>query len=173
LVSLGVADRIDRVRAERRFEDLRSFSNFVIQDLDKAVANGPIPARGVLSTKALQYLASLAPEARGDTSLKLDLIAGYLKVAGIQGDLWPENVGDPSAARQSLARELEIAATLRPRDLNNDGARALVAQCEEKMGDLLGLPGDRAAALDHYAKALKMSQGDLKGSVNLLTKIAG
>jgi tetratricopeptide (TPR) repeat protein len=51
--------------------------------------------------------------------------------------------------------------------------RALVAQCEEKMGDLLGPAGERAAALDHYAKALKMSQGDLKGSVNLLTKIAG
>jgi tetratricopeptide (TPR) repeat protein len=113
------------------------------------------------------------PEARGDTSLKLDLIGGYLKVAGIQGDLWQENVGDPSAARQSLDRALQIAATLSPSDLSNEAARALVAQCEEKIGDLLGPAGERAAALDHYAKAPKMSQADLKGSVNLLTKIAG
>ena len=84
LISLGVADRIDRLRAERRFQDLRSFSNFVIQDLDEAVAKGPTPARQILSTKALQYLDSLAPEARGDASLKLGLIAGFLKVAGIR-----------------------------------------------------------------------------------------
>jgi hypothetical protein len=62
LASLAVADRIDRLRAEHRFEDLRSFSNFVIQDLDKAVANGPTPARQILSTKALQCLDSLAPK---------------------------------------------------------------------------------------------------------------
>ena len=94
-------------------------------------------------------------------------------MAGIQGDLWQQNVGDPSAARQSLERALPIAATLRPRDLGNVAARRLVAQSEEEMGDLLGPAEDRAAALDHYGKALAMSQGDLKASVNLLTKIAG
>jgi eukaryotic-like serine/threonine-protein kinase len=74
LATMGVADRIDRQRAERRFQDLRSFANFAILDLDKEVAKGVTPARQILAAKAVSYLDELAKDARSDTSVKLDLM---------------------------------------------------------------------------------------------------
>ena len=172
LIGLGVQDRIDRLSAERRFQELRSFANFVIQDLDKAMADGPTPARKALSTKAITYLDGLAPEARGDTSLKLDLINGYLKVAEIQGNLFAANLGEVASARESASKALAIADTLTAKDLEDPAARGAAARSQEAMGNLLGPEGDRTAALEHYRKAISMLKGDPRGTLFVLGKVA-
>jgi eukaryotic-like serine/threonine-protein kinase len=173
LATMGVEDRIDRLQAERRFQDLRSFANFAILDLDKAVAKGVTPARQVLAAKAVSTLDKLAKDAKTDTSLKLDLMRGYLKVGDIQGNPYQANLDDPIGARKNYEKAVAIAETLGPRDLKDPEVRALVAQCEESLGDLLGPAGERAAAIDRYSKALKVLQGDLEPSLDPMGKIAG
>ena len=172
LAGLGARDYADRLRAERRFQDLRSFANFVIQDLDRAMADGPTPARKALSSKAVAYLDGLASEAGTDPTLKKDLIAGYLRVADIQGNLHAANLGEVSAAIESVRKAAAIAASFTTRDLTDPAARSATARCEEKMADLVGPEGERATALVHYRKALEASKGDPVSTFRILAKIA-
>jgi len=172
LAGLGARDHIDRLRAERRFQDLRSFANFVIQDLDKAMADGPTPARKALSAKAVAYLDGLASEAGKDPSLKKDLITGYLRVADIQGNLHAANLGELPAALESVRKAASIAASFSARDLTDPAARSAALRCEEKMGDLVGTEGERVLALEHYRKALDSSKSDPIATFRILAKIA-
>ncbi len=172
LIGLGVRDRIDRVRAERRFQDLRSFANFVIQDLDKAMAEGATPARETLSKKAVGYLDRLAGEAGKDVALKKDLIAGYLKIADIQGNLHTANLGQIPTALESTRKAVAVASTFSARELTDPAVRLLATGCEEKLADLLGIAGDRAAALNFYRKALDSGTKDPIPTFRILAKIA-
>jgi serine/threonine protein kinase len=172
LGALAARDYVDRLRAERRFRDLRSFANFVIQDLDKAMADGPTPARLALSSKAVAYLDGLSAETGGDPSLKKDLIAGYLRVADIQGNLHAANLGDVSAAQESVRKAAAIAASFGPRDLLDPQVRSAKARCEEKLGDMAGPSGERASALAHYRIALDSAKGDPVATYRILAKVA-
>jgi eukaryotic-like serine/threonine-protein kinase len=179
LAAMGVTDRIDRQRAElddrraeRRFQDLRSFANFAILDLDKAMAKGLTPARQVLAVKAVGYLDDLAKDAKTDTSIKVDLMRGYLKVGDILGNPSQDDLGDTAGARQNYEKAVAIAETLRPGDLKDPEVRALVARCEENLADLLEPAGERVEAINRYSKALEILQGDLKPSLYPLQKIA-
>ncbi|HEY6342365.1 MAG TPA: protein kinase [Bryobacteraceae bacterium] len=179
LATMGVMDRIDRQRAElddqraeRRFQDLRSFANFAILDLDKAMAKGLTPARQVLAVKAVGYLDDLAKDLKSDTSIKVDLMRGYLKVGDIVGNPSQDDLGDTAGARQNYEKAVAIAETLRPGDLKDPDVRALVALCEENLADLLEPAGERAEAIDRYSKALEILQGDLEPSLYPLQKIA-
>jgi hypothetical protein len=176
LVTLGIMDRIDRLRAERNFSDLREFANFTILKLDDEMRKSTTQARALLTAKGVEYLNKLAKQTQNETSLKLELIRGYLKVADLQGNLWKDNIGNPAAARESIAKAVAIAEMLPPRDLkNNPDARSLVADSEVSLADLLGTGGDRAAALDHYRKALAIRQtdsADPRPAISVLGKIA-
>ncbi len=173
LASLAVKDHVDGLRAERRFQDLRSFANFAIQDLDSAMRQGLTPARKTLSSKALVYLDGLAREAKSDTALQLEAVAGYLKVADLQGNLFLANMGDPMAARESVTKALAIAEELVRRDPHYEPSRNALAQCHERMGDqLFGTGHESAGALDHYRKALDLFKGDPLRTAVVFTKIA-
>jgi serine/threonine protein kinase len=171
LVALTVRDHNDRLRAERRYRELRSFANFVIQDLDKAMSEGPTQARETLVKKAVRYLDGLAVEAGSDATVKTDLITGYLHVADIQGNLHTANLGKVSAALESTRKAASVAETFRPRDLADPAAHVAAARCEEKLADLVGLAGDRAAAMQHYRKALDSFKGDSLANYRILAKL--
>ena len=169
---LVVRDEVDRHRAEQRFQDLRRFASFVIQDLDKEVEKGQTPARKMLVSTALGYLDGLAAEAAGDASLKLDLIRGYMKVSDIQGNLFTANLGEAGAAEQSLAKASKVAETLPARQLEDRETRRLVSRLQEKMGDLQSQARNHAAALDLYNKALPLTGDDTSSKARVLDKIA-
>jgi len=172
LVALGINDHANRLKAERRFQDLRSFANFAILDLDKAMRDGLTPARKSLTVRALAYLDGLALEASGDTALQLELVSGYLKVADIQGNLFVANVGESFAAKASAEKALVLAQEVSRRDPSSAGARAALARSLEKLGDLAGPSGERAEALNHYRQALQLSAGEFLPAFRIGTKVA-
>ncbi len=172
LVALGINDHSNRLKAERRFQDLRSFANFAIQDLDKAMRDGLTPARKSLTVRALAYLDGLAREAKGDTALQLELVAGYLKVADVQGNLFVANVGEQAAANESAQKAFAIAQEVYRRDSVSAPARAALARSREKLGDLLGPSGNRTEALDHYRQALELSTGESLPAFRIGSKVA-
>jgi serine/threonine protein kinase len=167
-----VRDEIDRRRAEQRFQDLRKFANFVIQDLDKEVEKGTTPARKMLVGTALGYLDGLAAEGASDPSLKLDLIRGYMKVSDIQGNLYAANLGEIGAAEESLAKALKIANTLSARQLGDRETRRLVSRLQEKMGDLQRQARNIPATLELYNKALALTGDDTSSTARVLDRIA-
>ncbi len=102
--------RIERQRADARFEDVRRLANGLIFDVNGAMADTPgnTRARKLLLDRAVQYLDKLALDAAGDSALQRELAWGYQKLAAVQGNTTQSNVGEISAADRSLRKALRL-----------------------------------------------------------------
>jgi len=116
VVGLGVAvheariARVQRTRAERRFDDVRSLANSLIFDVHDSIRDlpGSTPARKIIVDRALKYLNGLAQESSGDISLQRELAAAYERVGTVQGDYLENNLGDPEGTLDSYQKSLQI-----------------------------------------------------------------
>jgi len=112
------AARVERQRAERRFDEVRSFANIVIFKIHDAIAPlpGSTPVRQTIVTEGLQYLERLTADSAGDPGLQLELGRAYLKIGGVQGRPNTANLGDHAGAIVSFrkARALLAPLALRP-----------------------------------------------------------
>jgi eukaryotic-like serine/threonine-protein kinase len=147
--------RLQRARAEARFNDVRKLANSFMFDFDKAIENipGTTHAREMLIKTALQYLDSLARESRGDPSLQDELASAYENVGDIQGALMQQNVGNTSGALESHRKALAIRQSLVAADRGNRAARRKLAIAYGAIGTLLGQENDFAGALENDGKA--------------------
>jgi eukaryotic-like serine/threonine-protein kinase len=95
--------RAERAKAQKRFEDVRQFSNSLIFEIHDALEDipGTTPARSLLLDRAVQYLDRVAKDADGDSQLQRELASGYQRLATVQGDATVSNVGQLSAAEIS------------------------------------------------------------------------
>jgi non-specific serine/threonine protein kinase/serine/threonine-protein kinase len=160
LVTAAVAAETQRRRAERRFNDLRQFANFVLNDLDVALrTEGITPARRKVVERGLLYLDGLAGEAAGDLKLGREVAAAYISLGDVQGNLYQANAGDANAARKSYEKALAIAERVEQRDANDAANRRLTARAMVKLADIEGITGKRQQALGLYRKALASYEG--------------
>jgi len=92
--------RVQRARAERRFQDVRSLANSLIFDVHDSIQDlpGATAARKLIVDKGLHYLDSLEQESQGDASLRLELAAAYKRIGDVQGNEFFANLGDTSSA---------------------------------------------------------------------------
>jgi non-specific serine/threonine protein kinase/serine/threonine-protein kinase len=148
--------------AEKRFQDLRQFANFALNDLDGAMRAGMTPARYTLVGKAMKYLDALAGETRNDPSIQRDLIHGYIKMGDIQGNLYEANVGEWSGAEQSDRKAVKIAEALVRSHPNDPDSRRELALANKKLADVLALTGNGKDALEGYDKARQIYEALLK-----------
>jgi len=172
LVFLGVRDHLDRTRAERRFAELHSFANWVIQDLDPAMRKGVTPARKAVLDQGLKYLDGLAAETKGRTELQRDLVAGYLRIAAIQGDLFVDNLGDVAAAQTTAQKALAVAEELRQRDPQDRATRTALMDAHETLAGILEKAGDPAGAIEHHRKALDFAEPASLDTVKRWSRLA-
>jgi non-specific serine/threonine protein kinase/serine/threonine-protein kinase len=169
---------IERARAERRFNDVRSLAKSVIFELHDAIA--PLPgstaARELLVRRALSYLDSLAAEAGSDVSLQRELAEAYARVGEVQGGVGRANLGRATASLESYRKSLalrERIATLTPSD-----PRALdeVARAHRPVGALLDRMGEGKASLEHFQTAVAIHERLLAsrpGDAQLQMALAG
>jgi len=152
--------RIERARAERRFNDVRKLANSLMFEVHDSIRDlpGTLPARKLLVNRALEYLDSLSQEASGDADLQRELAAAYDRVGDLLGYSGAANLGDYAGALQSYEKALSIreaSATAHPDDrqmqldLLNDYFRLSFA--------LLGT-GDYARALTHVQKGIVLAR---------------
>lgn len=144
-LSTGVAIYYARV-ANRRFQQARELTQFVLFRFDDAIRSGETTARSVLVRQGLEYLKRLSAESRPDDSLLREMANAYLKIGDIQGNPSASNLGDTSGARESFQHALELA-----RQLGDD---VLISRARIKLADVETLSGDRKAGLDLYQNAL-------------------
>jgi serine/threonine protein kinase/tetratricopeptide (TPR) repeat protein len=152
--------RAERARAERRFNDVRHLTNALIFDMEEAIADLPraTKARKILLDNALQYLDSLAKEAKGDVTLQRELAAAYKKLGDVQGDPFHGNVGDTSAALESYRKVVAIREALvaaHPKD--RDEGYALAA-AHRNLGQMLVSTGDLQGGMINATKALAIME---------------
>jgi eukaryotic-like serine/threonine-protein kinase len=120
----------ERVKAETRFNDVRTLANSFLFEFSPLIENlpGSMSARRLLVTRALEYLDNLSREAIGDLQLQGELAKAYEKVGDVQGNPQTPNIGDLKGALASY----EKAQAIRRRLLETDRENV------EKQADLAG-----------------------------------
>ena len=150
--------RAERVKAERRFDDVRRLANSFLFEFDEAIRNvqGTTPARELIIRRGLEYLNKLASESGDEAGLKRELAAAYEKVSDIQGNIHGPNLGDQKAALDSCRRALALRESLvaaRPGDAE---AERDLASSYSKTAELMWLTSDSKGAAEMSRKHLAL-----------------
>ena len=147
-----------RLRAEKRFNDVRQLAHAFLFDFHDAIQNlpGATPARRLVVDKALQYLNSLAQESAGDQALERELAEAYLRVGDVEGGTGVPNLGDKPGALESYRRALAIAERGVRRDPQSLEWQRYLARAHFSVGDILAQRNDLAAAVPHYREAVRI-----------------
>jgi serine/threonine protein kinase len=150
--------RTERARAERRFNDVRQLSNWMIFDLPGAIhpLPGSVTAEKILYDHGLKYLDSIAAEGEGDPSLQRELAAGYKALGDAQGFPYGGNLGDLSAALASYRKSLRIREQLVKSDRSYIADQIDLAKVYRTIGALLNRIGDARGAQENAHKALEI-----------------
>ncbi len=129
-----VAVNLHARRAEYRFRQVRKLANTVLFDLNAEIESlaGSTKARELLVKTSLEYLDSLAAEARDDPTLQLELATAYEKVGDVQGNSRFSNLGRPEASLESYGKALAIAQRLG----SSRPALEVLARSYSKMGSV-------------------------------------
>ena len=157
IVVSGAAAIEEKKAAERRFDDLRKFANFGLNEMDDKLRDGPTAARKAWTGRSLEYLDELAREKRSPDILR-DLVNGYFKNGDVLGNLYGANLGETAQAEAAYRKALKFAEELaRSPSATAEDRRNLVL-ANKKLGELLAGTGNRVEALQHYEAALRENQ---------------
>jgi serine/threonine protein kinase/tetratricopeptide (TPR) repeat protein len=151
---------VQRVRAERRFNDVRKLAGSFLFEFHDAIRDlpGSTPARALVVKRGLEYLDSLVRESGGDPGLRRELAAAYQKVGDVQGDRSSANLGDTKGALRSFRKALAMREALAAQAPGNAELAGELAVTLDSVGDILSETGDRAGAFDAIRRALKVRE---------------
>ena len=146
---------VEKVRAERRFNDVRKLAHSVLFDYHDAIKNlpGATQVRERLVKDGLAYLDSLASEATGDPALQRDLAAAYERLGDVRGQTYSANLGDRAGAMESYGKALRIREALvavAPHDVEN---RRNLAASYKRIGSELIDTAQTAQGLENLQKS--------------------
>lgn len=152
--------RMERERAERRFNQVRTLAHSVLFDYHDAIAElpGSTPLRQRLVKDALLYLDSLAKESGNDVSLQRELATAYQKVGDIQGNPYESNLGDIDGAMRSYQTSFSLREALAKSNPDSVDIKRELADSCDRIGDMLELTHDMNGALGSYNKALSIRE---------------
>lgn len=150
----------ERVRAEKRFNDVRTLANSFLFDFSPLIENlpGTIPARELLVKKALEYLDNLAQESGNDLELQSELAKAYEKVGDVQGNPFKPNIGDTKGALESYEKSKKIRESLLEKEPDNLYYQNDLSDIYKLIGDLHSNGGDYPKAAENYDKALLLKE---------------
>ena len=143
--------RVERARAERRFNDVRKLANSLMFEIHDSIQNmpGATATRKLLLERALEYLDSLAKEASGDVSLQRELAAAYLRIGSLQGSTVEASLGQTNDALASFKKAVairEAVAKADPGNVSDQLNLAIARHSLARMLDSAGQPGAREQA---------------------------
>jgi len=146
----------EKLRAERRFNDVRKLANNVLFDYHDAIKDlpGATKVRERLVKDALNYLDSLAAEAHGDPSLQRELAAAYDRVGDVRGGVSIGSLGDVSGAIESYTKALRIREALVAANPADTQAQRDLASSQKKLGGRLLDTSKAGDAVEYLRKAL-------------------
>ena len=156
--------RIERTRAERRFNDVRKLANSLMFEVHDSIVDlpGTLPARKLLVNRAREYLDSLSLEASGDTALQRELAAAYDRVGDLLGYTGAANLGDYPGAVRSYERALSIRESSAAAHANDRQMQLDLLNDYFRLSFALNDTGDYAKALKHTQQGITFAQGIVK-----------
>jgi serine/threonine protein kinase len=152
--------QVERVKAEKRFNDVRSLANSFLFEFSPKIERlpGSTPARQLLVVRALEYLNSLSQESGGDAGLQAELAKAYEKVGDVQGGPYNPNIGDTTGALASYERSLAIREDLAAADPTNFTHQAELANVNRLIGQLHSNGAEYAKAAGFIEKAMVLQE---------------
>jgi eukaryotic-like serine/threonine-protein kinase len=150
--------KLQKARAERRFNDVRQLAHSVLFDYHDAVKNlpGATRVRERLVKDALTYLDSLAREASNDPPLQGELAAAYERVGDVRGEVYSASFGDRAGALDSYQKALSIRETLVATSSRSVQNRRDLAVSYHKIGNALVGTSEAARGLEYLHKSLSL-----------------
>ena len=152
--------RVQQVRAEKRFQDVRTLAHAVVFDYHDAIRNlpGSTAVRERLVKDALSYLDSLATEAGEDVALLRELGLSYQRLGDVQG--WPggNNLGDTKGALTTFEKSAQMLGTLGVLAPDVVDDRIALAQTHDHWGQTLWALGDPRGSLKHRRIGLELME---------------
>jgi len=146
------------LRAQRRFDEVRSLANSLLNDIEPEAAKliGSAKMRRLLTEKSLSYLDRLAAESGNDISLRKELARAYHKVGDIQGHGRSDSLGLFNESLESHTKGIAIEEPLAKQFPGDMELKRSLALGYAHTGDLHSRRGDakRAEALIQKAYLL-------------------
>jgi non-specific serine/threonine protein kinase/serine/threonine-protein kinase len=132
--------RMERARAQRRFNDVRKLANSLIFEVHDGIQDlpGSTPTRKLVVSRAAEYLDSLAKDAEGDSSLQMELAAAYARLSRVQLSSGAASLGDRAGAIASNQKAEAILQSVIARDPSSVEARRQLALCYLQDSELSG-----------------------------------
>lgn len=152
--------RLERQKAENRFNQVRLLANAVVFKYHDAIAElpGATAAREMLVRDALQYLDNLAEESEGDEELQLELAHAYFKLGDVKGKIYSANVGDSQGALQSYRKSVALYENVLRLSPDNVKAKTELIKVYDSLAFLLMRTGGGHETVALIEKALGLHQ---------------
>ena len=152
--------RVQRARAERRFNDVRKLANSLMFEVHDSIKDlpGATQARKLLVSRAVEYLDSLSQEASGDPALQRELAAAYDRVGDVLGYDGAANLGNFSDALQSYNKALAIREASANANSGDVQIESDLLNDYFHLSFVLNSMGDFPGALNHLHKGLVVAQ---------------
>jgi serine/threonine-protein kinase len=164
-----------RIEAERRFDEVRQLSRYMLFDLydDLADSPGTLPTRLRLAETARRYLEQLQRVPGAPRDLRLDIARGWRRLAIVEGVSGASTLGRPARARAALARAEAEAEAILAENPADAGALEELGWIGFGRWTLLGSSAESgrvaARAERHFVQALAASPGRQEAWLGLLT----
>ncbi|HLM59253.1 MAG TPA: protein kinase, partial [Pyrinomonadaceae bacterium] len=131
--------KIERERAENRFNDARELAQSVIFKYHDEIANlqGATKVRKMMVADALRYLDRLSNDAAAqDANLRIELAEAYLRMGDVQGQPYYANIGDTAGAIESYRKAVRLLESFAA-DEKNAAAMDVLADSYERLSNVL------------------------------------
>jgi tetratricopeptide (TPR) repeat protein len=156
-LSLYLRSERERVRAERRFEDVRELATGLLFDVHDKIRDlsGSTEAREFIASTALERLDRLAAEdSEADPGLRHDLARGYVRLGDVLGRLGSGSLGRTDEAARSYRKASALLATLRPGEIDEFDRHLQRAVVHSRLGDVAEAESRSEDAVAEFEKAL-------------------
>lgn len=163
-----------RAEAERRFDEVRQLSRYMLFDLydDLADAPGTLPIRIRLAETARRYLEQLQQVPDAPADLRLDIARGWRRLAMVEGVSGVSSLGRPDRAREALGHAEAEARAILAEDPHNAGALAELGWISFGRWTLMGSSPQSARvsvqAEAYFTRALAAAPGREEARLGLL-----
>ncbi len=153
----GIA-QTERVRAEKRFNDVRKLANSYIFDVYPEIENleGSLKAREKILTNALEYLDGLSNEASGDLELQSELATAYEKIGDVQGALNNSSLGNVQAGLDSYRKAQKLREAVLAANSRNLEAKEKLANNQYTTARTLWNNNQTKEAEESFETSLKL-----------------
>jgi serine/threonine protein kinase len=181
---LYIAER-QRAIAEGRVAQLRQVSQ-QLQEFERGSEDlsvgGVLGVHSTMVATSIEYLESLRPAALGDKKLALEIGAGYLRIARIQGVPEWNQMGQYVEAEKSLSKVAEIAETVLAADPTNREAlwqmanvahdHAVIAYAERRPEEVIAWSPKAVEGFDRLARLGNLTRHEINGATYIYGDLA-